>query len=305
MSAPEKTNNVESILNQMQLREPSSQMDDSIQRVLNGASTGFDQEFDESRTEVPWRRFGWAALASTVLAAGIGGFLIGSAVSTTGTNDFSRPVAQQQLPGPTEDARITPVRFNTQAYELMHGHSTNPEYANCDSCHVDGQDEAFEGWFYGDGQFFKTHKDAVKSMMCSSCHVNENKANRDRQKIRDAFKQQGLKHSDFPDTSCMACHRRIDEKDDITDFGHQHWHEPRRIKIPNDKDPFHHHFENVENCSNCHVGIPVDEQNNIHGQDDRPLNREGIQSFRHDKAGGACKDCHIVQSRPKQPVDHG
>jgi hypothetical protein len=265
MNASEKSNDVETILSRMELRGPSDQLDSAIFGLMDSGDKVRHQAAVRSSTSFG---FGWPVLVATGVAATMGGVLVGSFYSSSGKNPVGLTANVAHVSNSAEPTvsglKITPVKFNIDAYEILHGHSTNVAYQDCDACHVEGQDEAFEGWFYGDGEFFKSHADAVKSKKCSSCHVSVSSPKQDKaDRLKNEAKRLGLKHSDFPQSSCVSCHKAVEEL-------------PAR-KVKKDPEAFHHHFESVENCSNCHVGI---------------------QGFKHSKSG-ACKDCHFVHSDAK------
>jgi len=207
MNGPEANHDVEAMLGRMRLRQPSQRVDQVIGQMADEARLGSARlESANDATQIPVSRFGWAALVSTALVAALCGLIIGSAFSVGGTKNTTEPSAGlvAALPKVSE---MTPVKFSLQAYEVLHGHSTNSDFANCSLCHVEGQDEAFEGWFYGDDDFFKSHNFQGQQHQghakCSSCHLNAKDAQHDHglQKIR------GIEHADFPNVKCSACHK--------------------------------------------------------------------------------------------------
>lgn len=197
--------NVESMLGKMRLVEPSQDLDQSVLNILS-EETGMESPLDIANGSA---RFGWAAIVATALAAGMMGILLGQSSWL-----FSSP-ASAIANAPSMDTRvnsqpstkITPVRFNADAFELLHGHSQQDEYSNCSLCHVAGQKkDAFKSWFYGDDQFFKTHN--FKGVAnCSACHV----VMKEGKKIHDQFLPTPKAKNPhalpgFSSAECSACH---------------------------------------------------------------------------------------------------
>jgi hypothetical protein len=203
--------NVEALLTQLPLRKPSPRLDESIESLAAESLTNSSGQHSAANG-----KFGWAALASTALVACLGGVLIGSFYSNKRSQDLSAPqVATSALQVGQHDvgnssaanSNITQVRFNVQAFELLHGHSTNPDFAHCDACHDNGQQkEAFKGWYYGDDSFFKKHH-AGQLGKCSSCHRLVNDANEGQvPKLKGPHDQAA-----FPNRECSNCHGRVSD----------------------------------------------------------------------------------------------
>lgn len=158
---------VESLLQQMELRAPSDQLDVAI--------VGLGEADGSSKGSLSGdQRFGWPAILATAVAAMLAGVWLGSLFLplSEGLSDSTLAVGE---PIDSKAVRLTPVSFNVEAFNLLHGHSQSPEYENCGLCHKAAAVKAgaigdvFEGWFYGDEHFFEVHRDGVDD--CSKCHV--------------------------------------------------------------------------------------------------------------------------------------
>jgi len=157
---------VESLLKQMTLRKPSGQLDSAISDLVANDKV-------KVRSVPGGRRFGWKAILVTATVAVLAGIWLGSFFMFNCEEDGSAISAASDLNSPGTGL-LTPVAFNVQAFNLLHGHSERAEFANCGRCHqLAGQDatlaEVFKGWFYGDAQFFEAHAGGIGD--CSECHV--------------------------------------------------------------------------------------------------------------------------------------
>ena len=142
---------IESLLKQMSLRAPSQQLDEAV-AALAGRTRNVIPAGPAGRVG---RRFGWTQLISTALVASLGGLLLGQAISLNSVTGSAVEGVAGLVPQPPS-AKMTPVNFNVSAFELLHGHSTDQSYANCGVCHVNENEEAFEGWYYGDETFSRS-----------------------------------------------------------------------------------------------------------------------------------------------------
>ena len=160
---------VESLLRQMELTSPSIRLDQAIGELSRGDLNKLPQRSSEVFSQ---RRFGWKALVSTAVAACVFGLFLGQFVSIYPGQRSAVANADFSDPDLDRSRNILPVRFSVDAFEMMHGHSRQAEFANCAACHIAGreQDEAFEGWYYGNEDFFESH-DFKGVANCSACHV--------------------------------------------------------------------------------------------------------------------------------------
>jgi len=157
---------VESLLKQMTLRRPSDQLDVAIANLVTSDDVN---KHSVSRGA----QFGWTALLATAAAAMLAGIWLGHILTPTWELlSDSNAVADVNSP----DAKaLTTVSFNVQAFNLLHGHSQQAEFENCDQCHRQavgkggGLDGMFRDWFYGDAHFFEAHPKPLTD--CSKCHV--------------------------------------------------------------------------------------------------------------------------------------
>jgi hypothetical protein len=204
---------VELLLKQMPLAQPTSNLDRAIFELTQrdvGDLSQLPPKFDSAG------RFGWMTLVSTAVAATLVGLLIGQFVSiypTPGAEIAGIRVPGDLAPGTVEFNRsrqIVPVKFNVAAFEMMHGHSRRAEFAHCTSCHRtdNRQEEAFEGWYYGDEALFKTH-DFKGVASCSACHVFSD--HHSHQRVRGDASDFSLPDlhgftPDFVDSECSDCH---------------------------------------------------------------------------------------------------
>ena len=162
------SSSVESLLEQMTLRGPSDQLDAAIAGLEAGSSNGVPV-FGRGQ-------FGWPALLVTAVAAMLVGVWLGSLILPLSENLSDSALAVDESVG-SEAVRLTPVSFNVEAFNLLHGHSQSSEYENCGLCHrVTAVKSAtlgdvFKGWSYGDEHFFDVHRDGVDD--CSKCHVSD------------------------------------------------------------------------------------------------------------------------------------
>jgi len=200
---------MESLLKQMKLTEPSMRLDQAIGELTQSDNT----ELPENRLEVVSHgRFGWTALIATAVAASVFGLLLGQFVSVYPAPQSAVAGVRSlpQIENSNRSRQIVPVKFNVDAFELMHGHSRRAEFANCGSCHQAGeeQDEVFEGWYYGDEEFFETH-DFKGVANCSACHVfSDTEQHEDERNGPIDFELPELHEfsPDFINGECSGCH---------------------------------------------------------------------------------------------------
>lgn len=156
-------NEVELLLGELELVPPSERLDTAIEAIAQVRSADAILQTEGSG------RFGWPALIATALAACMLGVLVGQFVSPIEARTEIAKKANQ-----IHESELTPVTFNVNAFNLMHGHSKNAEYADCDSCHQ-SQWGVFEGWFYGDANFFEIHRFEMEKPLtlanCFACHL--------------------------------------------------------------------------------------------------------------------------------------
>ena len=204
---------VESLMKQMRLTEPSANLDQTIYDLVGKEVV--DLPCHDSKT-VRHGRFGWAALVATAVAATVCGLLLGQFVSiypSTRSAIADVPDSVDSVPVFSDSDRsrqIMPVKFSIGAFEMMHGHSRQEEFANCTTCHVPSaqSDEVFEGWYYGDEGFFETH-DFKGVANCSACHVFSNSNQPETgQNDLNGSELPGLHGGspEFLDGECSNCH---------------------------------------------------------------------------------------------------
>lgn len=160
------SSDVELLLEQMTLRGPSDQLDVAIANLV--ASDGASEP-----EHVGAARFGWTAILTTAMAALLAGVLLGYFAMPTWKLLSQSSVA---VGASSHDAGVlTPTSFNVHAFNLLHGHSLEAEFKNCDRCHQPvaaeggGLSEVFQIWFYGDEHFFEVHSEGLSD--CSKCHA--------------------------------------------------------------------------------------------------------------------------------------
>ena len=172
---------VEAMLGQLPLQAPTIGLDYRIDEILDCANVTVDQESFEScdrvgfAEQVASQRFGWSYLIATAMAASLFGFLIGR---TNLDSPVDSVVTAQQVNSqiPDKASNIKPVKFNVAAFEMLHGHSTQEEFKDCQSCHVaEKKDESAKDLFYGDSFFILQHAAFEKDAKCSKCHVGTDK----------------------------------------------------------------------------------------------------------------------------------
>ena len=162
-----QTPDVESLLKQMKLRRPSDQLDAAISNLV------VTDEFN-TRAVSSDGRFGWTAILATAAACMLVGVWLGSFFTPVSHVLSGSQLAAVDSGSP--DARLlTPVSFSVQAFNLLHGHSQQEEFKDCDKCHRVAVEDAafekiFESWFYGNAHFFEAHPDGIGD--CSKCHVH-------------------------------------------------------------------------------------------------------------------------------------
>lgn len=177
---------VEAMLGQLPLQVPAAGLDFRIDEILDCANlvshVNFDQEFFEPSDRVGFaegvadQRFGWSYLIATAMAASLFGFLIGR---TNLDSPVDSAVASQHVNSQIADnasSNIKPVKFNVAAFEMLHGHSTQGEFKDCQACHVaEKKDGSAKDLFYGDSFFILQHSAFEKDAKCSKCHVGTGK----------------------------------------------------------------------------------------------------------------------------------
>lgn len=198
---------IESLLTQMRLRAPTENLDDSLSRLF---ATGESEILPASARECidrssRIRRYGWSTVLITSAASMLLGFWLGQVLLYGGGVQDQSGIADA---GSAMDSgkKLTPVSFNRNAFELLHGHSQQDEFENCGQCHKSTTpdeielDNIFKRWFYGDADFFEVHPNGVNQ--CSDCHVD---AKADGGGLGDD------PHRGFGDlrnlANCMDCHR--------------------------------------------------------------------------------------------------
>lgn len=173
---------IESLLKQMRLAEPTSELD----RKIGDLVASEPLELPLVADTVGHYRFGWNVLAATAVAASLFGLIVGQFVTIYPGPKYSdsRPrtegvlesgVGNSEQLNAGRSRKITPVKFDVGAFKILHGHSQEPAFANCAACHLSGEpeQEAFAGWYYGNDRFFKKHYfEGVAN--CSACHVLTN-----------------------------------------------------------------------------------------------------------------------------------
>jgi hypothetical protein len=178
-SCDQSSPDVEALLQRLKLRSPSNQLDEKIAKLVDSeGSNVFGVERERQQFLSRERQFGWTAIFATAAAAMFAGLLLGQFYSPAdhNLNGSSLAVADS---GPMKVSELTPVSFNVDAFNLLHGHSQQEEFGNCEQCHhqSDPEEDAFamifERWFYGDDDFFEAHLDGLDG--CAKCHVFEKK----------------------------------------------------------------------------------------------------------------------------------
>ncbi len=149
-------------------------------------------------------RFGWTAIFATVAAAMLVGVWLGCFLTQNSEILPGSNVASIDL-NSSNTKLLTPVSFNVQAFNLLHGHSQRAEFRNCGQCHQQtaGKEaalsEIFQGWFYGDVHLFEAHPDGLAE--CSKCHVPTTDEHRDFAKDKEL-------HRGFSKlVNCSDCHK--------------------------------------------------------------------------------------------------
>jgi len=188
-----QASNVESLLNQMTLREPSAQLDDAISKLVTTSKVN-------ERSASGGGRFGWTAILATAAAAMLAGVWLGSFFAPT--NEVHSGTTFAAVDSDTPDANLlTPVSFSVEAFNLLHGHSQKVEFKNCEHCHQaavedSALEEIFSAWFYGDVHFFEAHPDGLGD--CSKCHVQTAELDEP---------AEGFGHGVGKLANCSDCHR--------------------------------------------------------------------------------------------------
>lgn len=185
-SRDQELSDVETQLRTLKLRRPSDQLDASITSLFETANAG-QLRAGSGNQQVFSRghQFGWTAIFATAAAAMFAGLWLGHYYSPAGDkrHEFNLAVADSSSADATA-IQLTPVSFNVDAFNLLHGHSQREEFENCDQCHqqqAESEDELFaeifEDWFYGDEDFFEAHLGGLGG--CAKCHVFEAENQRD------------------------------------------------------------------------------------------------------------------------------
>ncbi|QEG23962.1 hypothetical protein [Mariniblastus fucicola] len=189
---------VELLLQQMTLREPSSQLDTAI------ASLSSKDEVSLSSPVSNPARFGWAAILSTAAVAMLAGIWLGSSfvpVGETITGTSAAVIDSELSSAGSSAGNLTPVAFNVQAFNLLHGHSQQEQFEDCSLCHrLPAVGDAalvgiFKDWFYGDEQFFEAHPGGLSD--CAKCHLLIEKG--------EFAKEEHLEFSRL--VNCSECHQ--------------------------------------------------------------------------------------------------
>lgn len=196
MNSPDHKS-MEILLKQMTLQAPTNRLDQAIQELANESSQSM-----VSSSRLVGGRFGWRALIATALVASLGGMLLGHlfTVNRGGQRTVDRDTSVPRAAEP-QAQKMTPVRFNSAAFDLLHGHSNNDQYANCGACHVQGE-EAFRGWYYGDLDLFSKHGSGVFGK-CTGCHVPMSDL---RGQIQQANRPSSRDDAVNRENACSICH---------------------------------------------------------------------------------------------------
>lgn len=144
----QKENQIESLLNQMQLSQPSSQLDKSIEMLAD------DREVVSRPYSV---QFSWFAIATTALAASIIGLLAGATSSP------------KYFDGTQVSADSTHDVSQTQIFLTMHGHSGNTKFQDCSACHdfKTNAEQTINKWFWHEGEA----NQSLGLPNCAMCHL--------------------------------------------------------------------------------------------------------------------------------------
>ena len=139
---------IESLLNQMQLAEPTRQLDDAIASLADNSPVTARQAA---------RKFSWTALASTAVAASLIGLVAGIATSS------------EKLNGASIDVDSMPNVSETRIFQTMHGHSGNAKFHDCSACHVfkSRAEQTVKKWLTHE----RDNHDNLGWPNCSMCHL--------------------------------------------------------------------------------------------------------------------------------------
>ena len=136
------------------------------------------------------------------LAASLVGFLAGQFVDVRALKSSGLENVATLTPDNNEN--LTPVSFNLDAFNLLHGHSQEMEADSCNRCHVGAENDtpkSFHGWYYGDKQFFEKHEGESFKQKCSDCH-RLNSQRQQPEKVKGSLPK--FEHRKMSD--CSACH---------------------------------------------------------------------------------------------------
>ena len=190
-NATDSNSSVEAVLSRLPLCAPSQSLDDRVGEIFCASvlPTGPAAKAD--------RRFGWPYLISIAIAASLIGFLLGRTNVQRSVDSMVAKNLAHDGASPNIQSNIKPVNFNVAAFEMLHGHSQQDGFQDCQTCHVAGKDEAFDGWFYGDSFFIGQHASFAKEK-CSQCHLKA-----DDLEVEDLFRGA----HDFEGVAkCSQCH---------------------------------------------------------------------------------------------------
>lgn len=174
---------LESLIERMPLQAPSDSLDQKMKDIFSNSlapcesvklpmelPTGENlSSFEDSSTPSSWRL--WPAFVSTALVASFAGLLAGQ-VFDLGFLDRASLPNQMSVAIGNSSPNLTPVKFNFDAFNLLHGHSQTE--ITCEQCHVGSDNETlemFSDWYYGDKAFFDKHVHGDWSN-CSDCHIH-------------------------------------------------------------------------------------------------------------------------------------
>lgn len=157
---------VDSLFEQLRLREPSSELDQKIAAMSRTVETHPVPMQRENRN------LGWPAVVAIALVACLFGILLGSRIDA-GTGGFSNSIDSQTR----SNARAiihgkqtlvsTEIEAGVEAFNWIHGHSTESANQDCANCHL-FQEPAIESSFY-DHEIFAQHPEYFPK--CSRCHT--------------------------------------------------------------------------------------------------------------------------------------
>ena len=207
---------IESLLKQLSLKNPSHALDEKVEAICCSVNQGQRGGRIEAEPNQPLtlqtdpattysvatgQNRGWLPFAATALVASLAGFVIGQFITLdpnlgSRASSIAAVVTEAGNSSQVMQGNLTPVKFNVNAFRLLHGHSQQDEFASCKQCHtgdLEETSEKFNGWFYGDKEFFQKHIHSDISK-CSDCH----------RIASDETPPPKFEH--FKDSNCSTCH---------------------------------------------------------------------------------------------------